>query len=741
MKYGAFGTKIDFEFNDDMLNRKEDTGNSIKIPYYSMYIGQLAMMNQDNQFYMKGDKKYFECLQGDYNIDYCEYDHTASIKYPKPYQKHARHITAQITAYQRMNLFEQLIKMDYDEIIRVCVDGIYFYEHEFEIKNTFSDKSDKMTFENGSATCYLSHIIEKDYLDNQYVEDFLPTAEPRAFYQRELLMGAGGNGKTHQTLIDDGLINILYIAPSWKLATDKSMEYDQMDVQVFHNLTQQPNSHKYLNTYSTIVIDEASMITEYEKQFIFRNSDSKLIFCGDVGYQLPPIVERNRQDGNNTGKYYSDRIQAEMNHIEKMITEIDEHPDVVRKLEANLEKCEIIYEAIDANENHNIYLDEMSFEGFDKITLLDGFNYRYGDDEILTNDTTFLRKMIDKKINFKWTYDQIKAHYRHITIEELKLEYKKEDMIMCSENVYASYYTDMFKHIDKFRVEANYTDYKNGQILYEQVDKIKCELRHGFTISSCQGITVNDTLYIDTRKQKSLRMLYTAISRARKSTQIVFIKSDEELTNPFQKAVIYIIHNPNFNEVYIGSAVDFEQRIKSHKYALREKTHKNYNIKLYKFIRDNSDGHWTFDIVKKAPCNSYKELRIIEQLIINEYDKSILLNMAPAAAITNDEIILLTPIKKDINKIEEPIKAVKVKAAIKVLHKAADKIIKPKRPPSKDIYTPQTKQQCFNTPQEYEWHLQELQILKGNATWRADQKAIIKVDKHNPTIDTFFKHI
>jgi len=45
------------------------------------------------------------------------------------------------------------------------------------------------------------------------------------------------------------------------------------------------------------VIDEVSMMSEKSKQQILKNmAGCKIIFCGDIGYQLPPFEEGNNEE-------------------------------------------------------------------------------------------------------------------------------------------------------------------------------------------------------------------------------------------------------------------------------------------------------------------------------------------------------------------------------------------------------------------------------------------------------------
>jgi ATP-dependent exoDNAse (exonuclease V) alpha subunit len=107
----------------------------------------------------------------------------------------------------------------------------------------------------------------------------------------ELHTGAGGCGKTHYNLTDKGLVGVNFYAPTWKLARSKQKEYNcrattiakisTLDVNVFGS------QYRYANV---LVVDEVSMMDEETKQQILKNMKGcKIIFCGDIGYQLPPF--------------------------------------------------------------------------------------------------------------------------------------------------------------------------------------------------------------------------------------------------------------------------------------------------------------------------------------------------------------------------------------------------------------------------------------------------------------------
>ena len=490
VKYGAYGLKMDFEFNDDMKNKKDVVkvdihGNDCKVPYYSKYTGMISMMNSKQNFYMTNKKDLNEYLSimkssnEDLDIWYDEKLNEATIQFNKKYIYHKRHIASQILAYQRIILLEQLLNMDYNKLVRVCVDGIYFEDHDIDINETFSYKT-KKTFNNSQTDLYLSQIFNKCDLETEICNTttFLPTAEPRDFYKTQLFLGGGGCGKTHRNLVDQGLINVCFVAPSWKLSSKKKEEFSHISSSVLHRFTHEPYSMELINKYNVLIIDEGSMINELEKQFIMKNSKSKLIFCGDLGYQLPPVIS---------------------NDDKKFIMKNNLSMDL---------------------------LNEMNTEGFENIEICKT-NFRSGNDKKLMKIINYLRDMIDRnkleEIPLQFVYNQIKNKFKSISKDELKNIYNKKDLIICAENVLKDEYTEMFKHIEKYKVIENSRDYKNGTIIYEKVDKVKMDLQHGYTIHSIQGETATTKLFIDMKKQKSIRMLYTAISRAKQLNQIYFI--------------------------------------------------------------------------------------------------------------------------------------------------------------------------------------------------------------------------
>ena len=446
---GCYGIAFDFDFSDKMKESKQTItvigGEEIKVPYYSKWTGEIASINYSKKVYLNGDIDYLKHIANNSNgdVEISDYDNEACIRYKKNSVKHMRHISCQITAYQRIVMLQQLMKMNLDKLVRVCVDGVYFEPHAFNVDEVFSYK-EKKTLNNGASDKYLSHISYFDVYD----DNMFPKAGSRENYMKELFLGGGGCGKTHCNLVDTGFINPIFIAPSWKLASNKKKEYD-CNVSVVQRI----NHGNYLrlkDDYCVYIFDEASMIPESMKHWIFDNVNAKLIFCGDIGYQLPPVKG-----------------------------------------------------------------DEMNKKGFENI-VIKKTNYRSGGCKKLMELIKYLRTNIHEDNN------KVLKEVLKIGISKID-NYDAKDLIICSEHQYCDEFNKKYENIEKYKVLSNSRDYCNGEIVYDKVNGIAMEKRHGYTIHSIQGETAEKILYIDTRKLKSVRMLYTAVSRARRIEQIRFI--------------------------------------------------------------------------------------------------------------------------------------------------------------------------------------------------------------------------
>ena len=144
-----------------------------KVSYYAKWTGFITRVNKTKSFYIDTDRSYLRNIQLDDGTDiyYNDYNNECRVSFEKKYVNNKRHITSQITSYQRLNMLEQLLKMDVEKIIRVCVDGCYYFDHEYENKydilngtdKVFSSKED-MTFKNLQSESYLSNMNDTEYI-------------------------------------------------------------------------------------------------------------------------------------------------------------------------------------------------------------------------------------------------------------------------------------------------------------------------------------------------------------------------------------------------------------------------------------------------------------------------------------------------------------------------------------------------------------------------------------------------
>jgi hypothetical protein len=74
----------------------------------------------------------------------------------------------------------------------------------------------------------------------------------------------------------------------------------------------------------------------------------------------------------------------------------------------------------------------------------------------------------------------------------------------------------------------------------------------------------------------------------------------------------------SIRECYIGSTKDIKNRIAMHHRIIHDENNKQYDSKLYNFIRENGGfGNWIIEEMESFAFNDIKELREKEQEYIN----------------------------------------------------------------------------------------------------------------------------
>jgi group I intron endonuclease len=87
----------------------------------------------------------------------------------------------------------------------------------------------------------------------------------------------------------------------------------------------------------------------------------------------------------------------------------------------------------------------------------------------------------------------------------------------------------------------------------------------------------------------------------------------------YSTCVVYAIvcRNDNVKNMYVGSTVDLDKRKREHKSLCYNKNFSSYNLKVYKFIREN-DGfdNFEFEILEEVCCQNKQQLLEREKFYI-----------------------------------------------------------------------------------------------------------------------------
>ena len=471
---GCWGTKLDFRFSEEMLKKVEDSDSNPR--GYSKWCGIVEKVTTTQSFQMKGDKEFFQNMKshlGEESTTEIKWfdDGEGTISYPKEHCFGAVHIVGFIKMYQRLTLINQLLLMELDKVVGVCVDGIFYNSHNFEMIEPFREKKGRPP---AHSSCNLTNKVGCDD-DDEFDVVYYPYTESkkREYFQKEIFLGAGGNGKTHINLMDKGLVRPIYIAPSWKLCSSKHNDYNCPN-EVLSNLLHPNKINHHKNMYNTIIIDECSQICESTKETIFKTyPNSRIIFCGDLGYQLPP-----------TGKTPEERKEMTLDGFDN-VTELTHNYRILCDKQKDI--CEKVRNMIKEKKPKNI-INQFICESYENIEIPVGYK---PEDIILCSKTRCI------------------IH--------------KDEKCNCDSQNYCLEYTKKFGETKWKCLERSYTHSRGDIVVGEKPDTGKWECRHGYTIHSVQGETFTETIFIDGRNLFDERMGYTAISRARYHHQIKII--------------------------------------------------------------------------------------------------------------------------------------------------------------------------------------------------------------------------
>lgn len=483
---GCWGNTRDLTFPAEMIENKD----------YQKYIGVLGTSNEYNA--VRVHNVNYNWLRGVEKL-VTRFGDIREILLPKKTVTYRGHIASYLIGYCAIQTITQLLTMDLSKVVRVCVDGIYTNQKDVKCTGSFRFKND-LKFGNAAGGKYFPLVHPG--LNREQTFLFPEKGDPVSLFPHRinLAYGAGGSGKTYYCQYEDiGSVDVLFVNPSHELCAANPNVQSVTHQKLLTDLvgrTGAPNWVGISHKYSEFVLDEASMLTkqQYDK-LIERFPYHKFIFAGDLGFQLPPVME-------------GDELYEE---------------DFPHRVEFTKDRRSLDKET----KRFKKRMREMMREGCGVMALL----------EELWNTTcvkrpqkyTEWRDAEKRRVWFPKLNDDVESVIWDFVGKDFG--YQETDMIIANTHKICDEYTMYFSPAKtKYKVLKNTKYFQNGNIIYDvpkSLNPSHYELRHGFTIHSAQGKTLKKRIFIDVRRIQSTRMLYTAISRAHKLSQIVLLDGIE----------------------------------------------------------------------------------------------------------------------------------------------------------------------------------------------------------------------
>jgi hypothetical protein len=280
---GVWGSRIDFDFTDAMLELGEDD-----VPRYSRWSGKMASEHPTKSYTFKSDKRWASHLKhefGSENVFYWDDMKLCSVRVPNKFIYTTHHITAFITSYVRIQMMEAMMMFPIENLIRVVLDGIYYTGDLPSALEWFKPKKIKPC--DFSDYWYSGSSVEVDW-DSEIING------------NTLLCGQGGVGKSYKILNDKGLNKVLFVSPMNLLGMKVSKEYGIRNTTIHKLLGKDCVAWKAENTYPPVLfIDEITQIPADWIDEVFREySNSLIILAGDIIESGQWFQCRNGSPGN-----------------------------------------------------------------------------------------------------------------------------------------------------------------------------------------------------------------------------------------------------------------------------------------------------------------------------------------------------------------------------------------------------------------------------------------------------------
>ena len=259
---GAWGSRFDFEFTDEMLNDRK----------YCIWAGRLGMEREESSHTIPcNSSEWASHLATEYKVFHWSNSGLLTIKQPAKNVFTGHHILGAITAYTRIQMMEAMKMFEPSQLVRVVLDGIYYRGEKPAGLEWFKDK--KVLKDDGYFSPWYSYQHE------------LPIFSCIQKIKRNtLLTGQGGSGKTYSVFNDPGFNSVLFVSPSHILGQDVRLKYGAKYTTI-HKLIgiECRPYHEEQRVPSVILVDELTQLpAEWVDKVFELYPQSLIILAGDI---------------------------------------------------------------------------------------------------------------------------------------------------------------------------------------------------------------------------------------------------------------------------------------------------------------------------------------------------------------------------------------------------------------------------------------------------------------------------
>ena len=581
---------FDFRFPDTMYEKTDQ-----QVAYYAMWEGACNSIRKHKTYHLKGSKKWFENLSHALEAPdgtrvrwYDNEEGAGTIDVPKTSALHLTQITSWSNAYERIDVLEQLLKMELDKVLWIDKDSICARTHDFDYNEETWRVKDLPSFKNDECPVYVSNLWQED---GSVPPERLPESyHPRALQGAHGCFGVGGGGKTTINLTDPCLLacNLCFVPPSYLLLEDKRSKLGVNGAVMAVALGKNEDKWRAIErSCSVIVWDEVSQWSMPAcHQAIKRFPHHLHIFCGDPGYQLPYIPDPNDPQPPFT--------IAQFAALGYPITRYDwsyriTNPSPVDPLRL---LCISLRAMMGADATTEALLEHVakSIPPGHVLTAQDVVESRYQDIEetVLCSTNNHLREYNSALKERQWVGVKLSLNVTSTGVAASASSTRKR----------------------KFRALEGSRDPPNGTItISAEPPGPKSEERYASTVHDYQGRDTDKPIYIDTRYMFAREHPYTAVSRAKSIEQIyLVIGTPEPPSAKYQRTKIYRIASPHTDRVYIGHTThpDLQRYFQGH-INDRKRTSRHVVAK----------GDASIELIEAWPCATQIEAEAREQHWIN----------------------------------------------------------------------------------------------------------------------------